>query len=102
MCTSNAGMGISIPANEEPGMLVGIRVLSIATSMTEERLTERVLVLGGSVCVDFEPILSLVLVGLGHDQRNVEVLPDRGGMLSNTVALRPGFNALSSLGIEPG
>ena len=49
-----------------------------------------VLVIGGSISVDFEPILSLVVVGLGHDQCDVEILPYRRGMLSYAVALRSG------------
>ena len=66
----------------------------------DSNTSSQVHTLGRGVLVDLEPILSLIVVGLRHDQCNVEVLPDRGGMLSNAVALRSGFNALSSFSID--
>ena len=101
MCTSNARVRVTISSGEKSGTSVGIRVLSVTAGVTVVRFPKRISALSRGVLVDLEPILSLVVVGLRHDQRNVEVLPDRGGMLSIAVALRSGFNALSSFGIEP-
>ena len=90
MRAPDAYLRITVSADLKVGLPESFRTFHTTTSFAEECFPSGVLVIGGSISVDFEPILSLVVVGLGHDQCDVEILPYRRGMLSYAVALRSG------------